>query len=380
MNRTKGVLLITALIIMGCGPTGGAVKTAGQDPMNTPLTFDGGMTPLNVASGDGTMKCADGKAPLCDFTNESYYCFCPPMVPVDAGIDTLPPTQPVPFVASDAAPLPTVPPTPATLSPDASIPEFPTFSPVTPPDAAPIDVPAPVTPPEPIVQPDAYVPPAIVFPTFPKPETPDAMVVISIPEPDARPVPDTKLPEDTRPVVKLDCGCVEEPTPPAIIPDASLPDTMPIVIVPDAGIDTMPDTQPDRQPDRQPDLTPDLTPDTQPTGCAGGTTITASLTPPPLVVVEHCYSKTIYWEVAGCPLTGTGFKVIWSEKLGPQCPPRTSDAGIIDNLNNVSDISMRSLSINDKQGAGNYYVMVCEDMNGACGVCSAPITIALTSN
>jgi hypothetical protein len=329
---------------------------------------------LNLSAGtDGGQyapsRCPGGELAQCGWVNENYDCVCPPASPIDAGTTVLPPVQPAPLVAYDAAPVPTVPPVlpsdaaplSATPSPDAKLPEFPTFHPVTPPDASPIDAPITVTKPEPTSQPDAYVP-TIVFPTFPKPETPDALVVINIPEPDARPVPDTKLPEDTKPAIKLDCGCVEESTPPAIIHDASVPDTTPVVIVPDAGIDLMPDLMPDTTPDTTPDLTPDTTP--QPDACTSIASITITST-------QLTCGTMINWSVVGC--APSGFKVLWSLNEGPTYPPRAGD-----NWFHAVNQSDRSHEIHDTNGANTYYVRVCEFVNGACGTYSNELVIQMT--
>ena len=307
--------------------------------------------------------CRDGAAAMstCNDTGNGYVvwddtdsiCRCPDLP--DAGVAILPPPQLAPPETMDAAT--TQPPLPH----DASLPNFPAFLST---DAAQIDAP------QPSITPDASIKPDFSFPAFlPGPEAPDAKVVASTP-PDAEPIKvDAKLQPDTAaPQPRLDCGC-EEPIPPAIIADASPPDTMLIALPPDAGTpdvivipDVMPDTTPDMLPDTQPDTTPDTTPPPD-AGCTSVVSIT-------ITANQLVCGTMINWTVVGC--SPMGFKVVWSLNEGPIYPTRAGD-----NFNYVSDPAARSHEIHDVNGAGTYYVRVCEYVGGACGVYSNELTVSM---
>ena len=150
-----------------------------------------------------------------------------------------------------------------------------------------------------------------------------------------------------------------------IIVDAMPPDAMPIVLQPDAGepdVIIVPDVTPDIMPDSTPDMLPDLVPidalSPPDTECTGGTTITLSPTPIPAPPIEeHCYTRTVYWGVAGCPLTG--FMVVWSEN-----PPQN---GIVPNDNfEVVSAGTGSWLVHDSNGPGTYYVQVCDSSGANC--------------
>ena len=96
-------------------------------------------------------------------------------------------------------------------------------------------------------------------------------------------------------------------------------------------------------------------PDTE---CTGGTTITLSPTPIPTPPIQmHCYTRTVYWAVVGCPLAG--FRVVWSEN-----PPQN---GIVPN-DNFADVPTTTGSwvVHDTNGPGTYYVQVCDSLSVYC--------------
>jgi len=363
MKQFRKAFLVAILATAACSPTGGHITATDDKPVkddsgtsllptSSTISLDGGVQ----GNGQG---CAGGATPQCAWIGENYSCQCPPVVQVDAG-NVPPPETPLPPTVPDAA-VTTAPP----VLPDASLPEFPTFHPVTPSDASQPDAPLPVIPPQPTAEPDAATP-TYVFPTFPKPETPDAKIVTNDPEPDARPMPDTKIPEDTKPIIKRDCGC-EDPTPPVIVVDASVPDTTPPVIVPDAGIDIMPDLLPDLLPDLQPDTTPDTVPDTKPhpDACVSVVSITIEAT-------QITCGTVIDWKVKGC--SPSGYKVVWSTNPDPTYPERDGD-----HHHYISDPNTTSNEIkyNESGSSGTIFVRVCEYVNGVCGVYSNELTIQL---
>jgi len=318
-------------------------------------------------------ECPDGTTAksVCNATGDGYYlwedtqsvCGCPN---TEGGTDGggVPVFTP-PATADASTP-------PPAASRDAAGWEFPVFSPVLPPDAAQIDAPQPSILPDASANPDTAKP-TFVFPTFPGPEAPDAQIAASTP-PDAEPTKaDAKLPPDTAtPQPRLDCGC-QEPTPPAIIADAMPPDTTPIALPPDAGApdviivpDMMPDIVPNTTPDTLPDTKPDTTPDTTPPPDAGCTSV-VSIT---ITASELVCGTMIDWTVVGC--SPMGFKVVWSLNEGPTYPTRAGD-----NYNYVSDPTARSHEIHDVNGAGTYYVRVCQYIGGACGVYSNELIVSM---
>ena len=80
--------------------------------------------------------------------------------------------------------------------------------------------------------------------------------------------------------------------------------------------------------------------------------------------------STVNWTVNG--YSKNGFKVVWSKNSGPTYPCRDGDK-----YNYLSDPSASTSSLDVFNGAGTYYVRVCEYLGGACGVYSNQITVAL---
>jgi len=75
--------------------------------------------------------------------------------------------------------------------------------------------------------------------------------------------------------------------------------------------------------------------------------------------------ETIAWP-------SNGFKLVWSKSTSPTYPTRGTDR-----YNYYSSPSQRYGLINAFDGAGTYYVRVCEYLGGACGVYSNQITVTL---
>lgn len=67
-----------------------------------------------------------------------------------------------------------------------------------------------------------------------------------------------------------------------------------------------------------------------------------------------------------------GFKLVWSKTSSPTYPTRSSDR-----YQYYSSASQRNGVVYDFDGAGTYYVRVCEYFDGACGVYSNQITVTL---
>ena len=67
-----------------------------------------------------------------------------------------------------------------------------------------------------------------------------------------------------------------------------------------------------------------------------------------------------------------GVKVVWGMESEPTYPTRDSDTYLY-----YSDSSVTSAEVDDFDGAGTYYVRVCEYLGGECGVYSNEIEIEL---
>jgi len=80
--------------------------------------------------------------------------------------------------------------------------------------------------------------------------------------------------------------------------------------------------------------------------------------------------SNISWIVDGYSVKG--FKVVWSKNPGPTYPTRVSDE-----FHYLSDPNATSDTLNAFDGAGTYYVRVCEYLGGKCGVYSNQITVEM---
>ncbi|MBU0981186.1 S-layer homology domain-containing protein [Patescibacteria group bacterium] len=81
----------------------------------------------------------------------------------------------------------------------------------------------------------------------------------------------------------------------------------------------------------------------------------------------------VTWTIDGnCEL---GFKVVWSKDSEPTYP-----LGATDHYLYYSDPSTSSATVTAEDGAGTYYVRVCEYLGGECGVYSNEITVTLDSD
>lgn len=80
--------------------------------------------------------------------------------------------------------------------------------------------------------------------------------------------------------------------------------------------------------------------------------------------------KNISWEVDG--LSDYGFKVVYSKNSAPTYPIRTGDK-----YHYYSNSDKRSDVLESFDGAGTYYVRVCEYLGGKCGVYSNEIVVEL---
>lgn len=73
------------------------------------------------------------------------------------------------------------------------------------------------------------------------------------------------------------------------------------------------------------------------------------------------------WNVDGT--SSQGFKLVWSKNTNPTYPTRSGDY-----YNYYSNPSTFTGNIDDKDGAGTYYVRVCEYLGGKCGVYSNQVS------
>jgi len=80
--------------------------------------------------------------------------------------------------------------------------------------------------------------------------------------------------------------------------------------------------------------------------------------------------KNASWQVNG--YSKSGFKLVWSKNSGPTYPTRGGDQ-----YQYYSDSGTTSGTMNAFDGAGTYYVRVCEYLGGACGVYSNQVTVTL---
>lgn len=81
-------------------------------------------------------------------------------------------------------------------------------------------------------------------------------------------------------------------------------------------------------------------------------------------------NEDISWSVDG--YSDQGFKVVWSKNANPTYPTRSGDK-----YHYYSSSSKRDDTLTAFDGAGTYYVRVCEYLGGACGTYSNQITVTL---
>jgi hypothetical protein len=79
---------------------------------------------------------------------------------------------------------------------------------------------------------------------------------------------------------------------------------------------------------------------------------------------------SVKWTVNG--YSEQGYKVVWSKNSNPTYPTRSGDK-----YNYLSSPSAVSATVDAFDGAGTYYVRVCEYLGGKCGVYSNQITVDL---
>jgi len=79
----------------------------------------------------------------------------------------------------------------------------------------------------------------------------------------------------------------------------------------------------------------------------------------------------VSWSADG---SANAFKLVWSKASGPTYPARSGDRAKYHSASSTS----RTLTAFD--GAGSYYVRVCEYLNGECGVYSNEVSVNLTSD
>ncbi|MDD5251197.1 MAG: FecR domain-containing protein [Patescibacteria group bacterium] len=80
--------------------------------------------------------------------------------------------------------------------------------------------------------------------------------------------------------------------------------------------------------------------------------------------------RLVRWTVEG--QSPSGFKVVWSKSPGPTYPTRDADQYLY-----FADPLRRTAEINAFNGAGKYYVRVCEYLGGTCGLYSNEIIVDL---
>lgn len=78
----------------------------------------------------------------------------------------------------------------------------------------------------------------------------------------------------------------------------------------------------------------------------------------------------ITWSTIGT--SASGFKVVWSKNTAPVYPTRDGDKYAY-----LSEPTASSTEIDAFDGAGQYYVRVCEYLGGSCGVYSNQLTVGL---
>jgi hypothetical protein len=81
----------------------------------------------------------------------------------------------------------------------------------------------------------------------------------------------------------------------------------------------------------------------------------------------------VEWKTDG--VATQGFKVIWSKESGPVYPPRVGDYG-----HYLSSPTASRDVITTTDGAGVYYVRVCAQLNGVCGVYSNEVQVSFVEH
>lgn len=79
---------------------------------------------------------------------------------------------------------------------------------------------------------------------------------------------------------------------------------------------------------------------------------------------------TVKWSTAG--YSKNGYKIVWSKNSNPTYPNRDGDKYVY-----LSEPSTSSTTLEAFNGAGTYYVKVCEYLGGSCGTYSNEVTISL---
>jgi peptidoglycan hydrolase-like protein with peptidoglycan-binding domain len=88
-------------------------------------------------------------------------------------------------------------------------------------------------------------------------------------------------------------------------------------------------------------------------------------------IVAKSEGERVTWTVDG--YSKNGFKVVWSKTSNPTYPNRETDR-----YQYFSESGVRSSnSLEAFNGAGTYYVRVCEYLGGACGTYSNSVTVSL---
>lgn len=88
------------------------------------------------------------------------------------------------------------------------------------------------------------------------------------------------------------------------------------------------------------------------------------------ITVKFTGTNTVSWIAKG--YSKNGFKVVWSKSAYPTYPTRT-----VDRYKYLTDPNATATELNAFDGVGDYYVRVCEYVNGICGVYSNQITVGL---
>jgi hypothetical protein len=88
------------------------------------------------------------------------------------------------------------------------------------------------------------------------------------------------------------------------------------------------------------------------------------------LTLSHAGDGVMSWVVNGT--SESGFKLVWSKTSGPTYPTRSTDKYAY-----YSSSSTTTGQIDSFDGAGTYYVRVCEYLGGACGVYSNEVQVEM---
>ncbi|MDP3244935.1 MAG: peptidoglycan-binding domain-containing protein [bacterium] len=88
------------------------------------------------------------------------------------------------------------------------------------------------------------------------------------------------------------------------------------------------------------------------------------------IVLKAGENANVLWATSG--KSKEGFKVVWSKNNNPTYPTREGDKYLY-----FSESTANSATLEAFNGAGEYYVRVCEYLGGKCGVYSNQIKISL---